>query len=273
MARYILDDNFIRLNESYGTLENISDFEAQIYTSATRDEGMILYPHQRISFNKPLYAARARGESGYPVLATMPYMGGDVIGGGVMLEDDNCGCGGGNANFDISIVTNNCGCCTSETITVPAIIDSDCKCECTCTSEVSVVPVPVTLPTSCECCCEGGQVTTIPTSTTIKRSGTYNVSIPIVINVNGGCGCNCSANSDSTTKNDNITDTLEGYFDDKETVEGGGGGSIIETLQGYFDDKASVGGGSDSSGATGSNDIDGGSIIGRLNNYFSGKGD
>ena len=270
MARYILNDNFIRLNESYGTLENISDFEAQIYTSATRDEGMILYPHQRISFNKPLYAARASGESGYPVLATMPYMGGEVIGGGSMLEDDNnCGCGGGNANFDISIVTNNCGCCTSETITVPAIIDSDCKCECTCTSEVSVVPVPVTLPTSCECCCEGGQVTTIPTSTTIKRSGTYNVSIPIVINVNGcGCGGNNST-ADSTTKNDSITDTLEGYFDDKETVEGGGGGSIIDTLQSYFNDKNSVDGGDSPSSYTES----GGSIIGDLNNYFNGRGD
>ena len=267
MARYILDDNFIKLNESYGTLENISDFEAQIYTSATRDEGMILYPHQRISFNKPLYVARASGESGYPVLATMPYMGGEVIGGGAMLEDDNCGCG--NANFDISIVTNNCGCSNTETITVPAVMDSDCKCEYTCTSEVSVVPVPVTLPTSCECCCEGGQVTTIPTTTNIKRSGTYNVSIPIVINVNGGCGCNCGT-ADSTIKNDNITDTLEGYFGDKETLDSGDGGSIIATLQSYFNDKDPVNGSGDSPS---SYTESGRSIIGDLNNYFNGRGD
>ena len=42
MARYIIEgDGFVRINETYGTIENLSDFEAQVYTSPTADEGIV----------------------------------------------------------------------------------------------------------------------------------------------------------------------------------------------------------------------------------------
>ena len=55
MARYIIEgDGFVRINETYGTIENLSDFEAQVYTSPTADEGLF-YIHGRGLVSDNLY--------------------------------------------------------------------------------------------------------------------------------------------------------------------------------------------------------------------------
>ena len=57
--QYILDNEFTAIEESTGTIANISTVPAEISTTPVRGTGIILYPRQVLYFNKNIYAARA----------------------------------------------------------------------------------------------------------------------------------------------------------------------------------------------------------------------
>ena len=92
MAWYILSNGsgFTKINETSGTIQNISGYEVELNTTQEHDTGLILYPRQRFSFNQQIYVARATGEVGVPVVATVPFM--ECCGGG------SGGGGGGNTD-------------------------------------------------------------------------------------------------------------------------------------------------------------------------------
>ena len=69
--QYILKDEFQALTESAGTIINISNVAAEISLSQTHGTGIILFPRQKLSFNKSVYAARAPGGLGTAVVAAI----------------------------------------------------------------------------------------------------------------------------------------------------------------------------------------------------------
>ena len=69
--QYILNDEFQALTESAGTIINISNVAAEISLSQTHGTGIILFPRQKLSFNKSVYAARAPGGLGTAVVAAI----------------------------------------------------------------------------------------------------------------------------------------------------------------------------------------------------------
>ena len=203
MSRYILNDNnMIKINETYGTMENISDYRAQVYTGADVDEGIILYPRHRLSFNQELWVARMTGEVGTVVIAVLPY-----ITGGSGAIGTGAGTGDG-----VSINVNNCdcGCCSgtgTSIATVPSgtggstdiTISSDCSC---CPSVV--IPAGA-------CNCSGGELKfTFPI--------VVNVNAPQTINVPTSGGGGTGTGSDGGGDEDSgltFEELADGYFDSK----------------------------------------------------------
>ena len=205
MARYIIEgDGFVRINETYGTIENLSDFEAQVYTSPTADEGIVLYPRARLSFKQPIYVARASGEAGTPVVATLPFT--------------CCGDGSGDSSDDndpINIALSNCGCgcSSSDTAMVP----------CGCHSEVTITP---TTTSGCTC----NQTVELPSEYCNCNTGGYSYSgggnlklqVPLVVNINmpqtfnmpstssTNCGC-CGGTSSLSTSEQEKVETYDDF--------------------------------------------------------------
>ena len=69
--QYILGNEFTAIEESTGTIANISTVPAEISTTPSRGTGIILYPRQVLYFNKNIYAARASGAIGTSVVAAI----------------------------------------------------------------------------------------------------------------------------------------------------------------------------------------------------------
>ena len=72
--QYILDSTFQLINESEGTLVNNSNFKVEVSTSNVGHTGVILFPRQHLQFRTTIYAARAPGEEGHPVVAVHPFV-------------------------------------------------------------------------------------------------------------------------------------------------------------------------------------------------------
>ena len=121
----------VKLNETYGTLENISDFKAQVYTSEEVDEGIILYPRHRLAFNQELWVAKMSGEAGTVVLAVLPFIASGSSSGGIIS-------GGGSSDTTINetttaVTVNNNGSTATVTTTptstgADVAVSSDCAC-------------------------------------------------------------------------------------------------------------------------------------------------
>ena len=76
MARYVLTDEFQKIQEDTGTAINISGVEIEISEKAEARSGIILYPQKKVLFSgKTLYAARAAGEVGFGILGVIPVSG------------------------------------------------------------------------------------------------------------------------------------------------------------------------------------------------------
>ena len=163
MSRYILNDNnMIKINETYGTMENISDYRAQVYTGADVDEGIILYPRHRLSFNQELWVARMTGEVGTVVIAVLPYIT-DGSGG------TGTGTGGNGDGLNIN-VNNGCCCCDTGTGTSIATVPSG----------TGGSGTDITVSSDCTCC----PSVVIPAGACNCSGGELKFTFPIVVNVN-----------------------------------------------------------------------------------------
>ena len=226
MSRYILNDNtMVKISETFGTMENISDYRAQVYTGADVDEGIILYPRHRLSFNQELWVARMTGEVGTVVIAVLPYIEGNNNTGG------NGGNGSGIGDGVNINVNNGCCCCDSccgggSVATVPS---------CDCGSDVTVVPTS----SGCTCC----PSVVIPESYCGgcgSSNGGLKLQFPIVINIpqtiNVPSGC-CDCNSDKTTSEaEDNKDTIDKFFDDPN-AEDEDEGSHLPEIDGFWNNK------------------------------------
>ena len=164
MSRYILNDNtMVKIAETYGTMENISDYRAQVYTGADVDEGIILYPRHRLSFNQELWVARMTGEVGTVVIAVLPY---------ITSGDGSGGIGTGTSTGDgVSINVNNCDCgCCSGTGTSIATVPSG----------TGGSGTDITVSSDCTCC----PSVVIPAGACNCSGGELKFTFPIVVNVN-----------------------------------------------------------------------------------------
>lgn len=240
MSRYILNDNtMVKISETYGTMENISDYRAQVYTGAEVDEGIILYPRHRLSFNQELWVARMTGEVGTVVLAVLPY---------ITSGDGSGGIGTGTSTGDaVSINVNNCdcGCCSGTGTSIATVPSGNGGTDITVTSDCSCCP-SVVIPAGA-CNCSGGEL---------------KFTFPIVVNVNAPQTIHIPSSGGTST---GTSDDADGHDDE--------GLSFEELADGYFDSKqpdgsytlpsASSGGG----GSSGS----GYDFYGAADNYFNGK--
>ena len=71
MASYTLTEEFQLLNETSGVIVNSSNVRVEISASPVHGTGAILHPHQQISFNDTLYAARAPSDCGVAVIGVI----------------------------------------------------------------------------------------------------------------------------------------------------------------------------------------------------------
>ena len=241
MSRYILNDNtMVKIAETYGTMENISDFRAQVYTGADVDEGIILYPRARLSFNQELWVARMTGEVGTVVIAVLPFItSGDGSGTGAST-------GGSSDGININ-VNNGCDCCSTDTgtaiATIPSGADITVTSDCTCCPSV-VIPAGA-------CNCSGGEL---------------KFTFPIVVNVNAPQTINVPTSGGTGTGTGTGTSTDDGGDEDSEL-------SFEELADGYFDSKQPDGtyalpSASSGGGSSGSNN----DFYSNADNYFNGKG-
>ena len=112
MAQYILESkSFTAINETSGTLVNISNVPAEISMTEEFGTGIILFPRQHFSFAKQIYAARAPSFFGRAIIASIetgysadssssePFTDGDI--------DDALGDNTGFTDEDVDFVLDN----------------------------------------------------------------------------------------------------------------------------------------------------------------------
>ena len=234
MSRYILNDNtMVKIAETYGTMENISDFRAQVYTGADVDEGIILYPRARLSFNQELWVARMTGEVGTVVIAVLPFItSGDGSGTGAST-------GGSSDGININ-VNNGCDCCSTDTGTAIATIPSGAD---------------ITVTSDCTCC----PSVVIPAGACNCSSGEVKFTFPIVVNVNAPQTINVPSSSGGGTS----TGTSDDSSHDDDS-----GLTFEELADGYFNSKQPDG----SYTLPSSGSSSGFDFYGDADKYFNGKG-
>ncbi len=72
MAKYILNKNFLELNETYGVIQNLSGDSNIEITHDTSEQGILLKPFQILNINRKVYARKANG-AGTAQLVILPF--------------------------------------------------------------------------------------------------------------------------------------------------------------------------------------------------------
>lgn len=121
--KYIINDQFTKINETKGTIQNISSvFSVEVYNKAEADTGIILYPLNKFTFSgEDIYLRCAAG--GWAEVRVIPFIvdaGGVISSGGISgidssmlatdeeiatLLDDIFGAGGASAIGDYQLAT------------------------------------------------------------------------------------------------------------------------------------------------------------------------
>ena len=193
----------VKISETFGTMENISDYRAQVYTGADVDEGIILYPRARLSFNQELWVARMTGEVGTVVIAVLPYI---IDGSGGIGTGTGTSTGGDGLKINV----NNGCCCDTGTGTSIATVPSG-----------TGGGTDITISSGCSCC----PSVVIPAGACNCSGGELKFTFPIVVNVNAPQTINvptataAASNAENPEDDDGLTfeELTDGYFNGKQS--------------------------------------------------------
>lgn len=90
--RYVLTDEFTKIEETSGVIVNISNVDVEINDKPEHSGGVILFPKHPFPFNKTVYASRSAGAIGTAIIAVvqtgMNQQSGGGSGGGDCCCDD-----------------------------------------------------------------------------------------------------------------------------------------------------------------------------------------
>ena len=90
--RYILTDEFTKINETSGVIVNIANVDVEINDKPEHSGGVILFPKHPFPFNKTIYAARSAGSMGTAIIAVVQTGLNQSSSGGGGSGDSDCCC-------------------------------------------------------------------------------------------------------------------------------------------------------------------------------------